>query len=145
MWWKSSCWMNSTYPYLSPRSATPCVVKGGQRRRLDKKSRERNADSRDDYCYLISEFCSYHLVYVDESECDKRIGFRRTGWSPLGKALVQVSKSNRDQQCQILPAYLSTFLLQESVHVSIDSTISTLWPIPDLISYLNDRCSTPYK
>ena len=114
------------YPYLSPRSATPCVVKGGQRRRLDKKAKEQNADSRNDYCYLISEFCSYYLFYVDESWCDKRIGFRQTGRSPLGIAPVQVSKFNRDQQYQILPPYVSTSLLQESVNVSIYSTISTL-------------------
>ena len=34
----------------------------------------------------LSDFRSYHLVYVDESGCDKRIGFRRTGWSPIGVA-----------------------------------------------------------
>jgi transposase len=42
---------------------------------------------------------------VDESGCDKRIGFRRTGWSPLGTTPVQVSKFHRDQRYQILPAY----------------------------------------
>src|SRR4051812_20172043 len=55
------------------------------------KARELNADLRDDYCYLIAEFCLYHLVYVDDSGCNKWIGFRRTGWS-LGIAPVQVSK-----------------------------------------------------
>jgi hypothetical protein len=43
-----------------------------------------NADLRDYYLHNLSSFCSYHLVYVDESGCDKRVGFRRTGWSPLG-------------------------------------------------------------
>lgn len=47
------------------------------------KAKERNADLRHDYCHHISEFCSHHLVFVDESWCDNRIGFRRTGWSPL--------------------------------------------------------------
>lgn len=37
--WKFSCWMNSTYPYQSPRSAIPCIAKGGQRRQLDKRQK----------------------------------------------------------------------------------------------------------
>jgi hypothetical protein len=44
-------------------------------------------------------------VYVDESGCDKRISFRRTGWSPVGATPLQVSKFHRDQRYQILPAY----------------------------------------
>jgi hypothetical protein len=43
--------------------------------------------------------------YVDESGCDKRIGFRRTAWSPLGVAPVQVARFQREQRYQILPAY----------------------------------------
>lgn len=39
----------------------------------------RNTDPRDYYMYKLSSFCSYQLVYVDKSGCDKRIGFRRTG------------------------------------------------------------------
>lgn len=40
------------------------------------KARERNADLRDAYFHFMSNFCSYHLVYVDESGCDSRVGFR---------------------------------------------------------------------
>jgi hypothetical protein len=42
---------------------------------------------------------------MDESGCDKRIGFRKTGWSPLGIAPSQVAKFHHDQRYQILPAY----------------------------------------
>jgi len=42
-------------------------------------AQERNADLRDLYLYNLSEFRSYHFVYIHESGCDKRIGFRRTG------------------------------------------------------------------
>ena len=66
---------------------------------------ERNADLRDFYLHNLSAFRSYHLVYIDESGCDKRVGFRRTGWSPLGVAPVQVARLHRDQRYQILPAY----------------------------------------
>ena len=48
---------------------------------------------------------SYHYVFVDESGCDKRIGFRQTGWSPLGVTPIQVSWFQREQRYQILPAY----------------------------------------
>jgi hypothetical protein len=33
-------------------------------------AKERNADPRDFYLYNLSEFRSYHLVYIDESGCD---------------------------------------------------------------------------
>jgi len=51
-------------------------------------AKERNADLRDHYVHYLSAFQSWQLVYADESGCDKRIGFRRTGWSPLGVAPV---------------------------------------------------------
>jgi transposase len=68
-------------------------------------AKERNADLRDFYLHKLSDFRSYQLVYIDESGCDKRIGFRRTGWSPLGVAPVQVARLHREQRYQILPAY----------------------------------------
>lgn len=78
-------------------------------------ARERNADLRDHYLYQLSEFRSYHLVYVDESGCDKRAGFRRTGWSPRGVAPVQVSHFQRGQRYQILPAYFQDGVLMSRV------------------------------
>lgn len=69
------------------------------------RAKEQSPDLRDFYLHNLSDFQSYHFVYVDESGCDKRIGFRRTGWSPLGVAPLQVSNFHRDQRYQILPAY----------------------------------------
>lgn len=68
-------------------------------------AKERNADLRDFYLHNLSSFMSYHLVFVDESGCDKRAEFRRTGWSPLGVTPVQISKFHRDRRYQILTAY----------------------------------------
>jgi transposase len=68
-------------------------------------AKERNADLRDYYLHSLSEFHSYHLIYIDESGCDKRVGFRRTAWSPLGVTPVQISQFHRDRRYQILPAY----------------------------------------
>ncbi|KAK8872328.1 hypothetical protein PGQ11_002842 [Apiospora arundinis] len=68
-------------------------------------AKERNADLRDLYLHKLSAFRSYQLVYIDESGCDKRIGFRRTGWSPLGVTPVQIAKFHRGRRYQILPAH----------------------------------------
>lgn len=54
-------------------------------------ARGRNTELRDFYLHTISSFRSYYLVYVDESGCDKRAGFRRTGWSLLGVTPMQIS------------------------------------------------------
>lgn len=69
------------------------------------KAREQNPDLREIYLHNISDFYSYHLVYVDESRSNKRASFRRTRWSALSKAPIQVSRFYRDQRYQILLAY----------------------------------------
>lgn len=56
-------------------------------------------------CIIYPHLRSYHLVYVDESGCDKGVRFRRTGWSPLGVTPLQVTQFRRGQRYQILPAY----------------------------------------
>ncbi|KAK5800950.1 hypothetical protein VI817_003162 [Penicillium citrinum] len=78
---------------------------GWTKKTARQKSKEQNSQLRDFYQYKLSEFRSYHLVFVDESGYDKRVDHRRTGWSPLGMISVQVSKFHRGQRYQILPAY----------------------------------------
>jgi hypothetical protein len=48
---------------------------------------------------------------LDESGSDKRAGFRRTGWSPRAVAPVQISRFQRGQRYQILPAYCQDGIL----------------------------------
>lgn len=84
--------------------------KGWSKKAARVKARERNLELRDEYFHYLSDFQSYHLVYGDKSGCDKRVGFRRTGWFPLGVAPFQVCKFHRDQRYQILPAYVSSVL-----------------------------------
>jgi transposase len=81
------------------------VSRGWSRKTAQQMAKEQNAELRELYLHNISDYESYHLVYVDESGCDKRVGFRRTGWSPLGVAPRQVSQFHRDERYQILPAY----------------------------------------
>lgn len=37
-------------------------------------AKEQSAELRDSYLYKLTQFRSYHLVFIDESGCDKRIG-----------------------------------------------------------------------
>jgi transposase len=78
-------------------------------------AKERNLDLRDLYLHNLSHFRSYHLVYVDESGCDKLIGFRKTGWSPFGVTPVQIAKLHRGRRYQILPAYSQDGILLSRV------------------------------
>lgn len=82
------------------------------------------------------EFKSYHLVYVDESGCDKQIGFGQTGWSPLGVAPVQVSQFHCDERYQILPVYA-----EDSIVLSCVFRGSTDSAVPeDFINQLLQHC-----
>ncbi|KAJ5471939.1 hypothetical protein N7539_008508 [Penicillium diatomitis] len=81
------------------------VAKGWSKKTARQHARGQNADLRDYYLHNLSDFKSYHLVYIDESGCDKRVRFRRTGWALLSKAPLQVTQFHRDQRYQILPAY----------------------------------------
>ena len=71
----------------------------------------RNADLRDMYWHNTSHIRSWQFIFVDESGCDKRIGFRRTGWAPLGVTPVQVVRFQREKRYQILPAYTQDGIL----------------------------------
>ncbi|BCS00026.1 uncharacterized protein AKAW2_50367A [Aspergillus luchuensis] len=113
--------------------------KGWSKKIARQKAKERNADLRDEYFHDIAEFRSYQLIFVDESGCDKRIGFRRTGWSPLGITPVQVSKFHRDQRYQILPAYTQDGILLSRV---FQGSTDGLW-FEDFIEELLQHCQ-PY-
>jgi transposase len=98
---------------------------------------ERNTDLRDFYLHKLSAFRSHQLVYVDESGCDKRIGFRRTGWSPLGVAPVEVTRLHRGRRYQILPAYTQDGVLFSKVFQgSTDGEV-----FEDFIEQLLHHCS----
>ncbi|KAJ5491669.1 hypothetical protein N7539_003236 [Penicillium diatomitis] len=89
----------------SSSSIKRALSQAGWTKKAQQKAKEKNPQLRDFYQHKLSEFRSCHLVFVDESGCDKRVGYRRTGWSPLGVTPVQVSKFHRGQRYQILLAY----------------------------------------
>lgn len=112
------------------------VSNGWSKKKARQIAREQSAELREYYLHNLSDFQSYHLVYVDESGCDKRAGFRRTGWSPVGKAPVQVSQFHRDQRYQILPAYAQDgIVLSRVFRGSTDATI-----FEDFIAELLQHC-----
>jgi transposase len=79
--------------------------RGWTKKQIRRIANGRNADLRDYYLYQISSLSPEHFVFVDESGCDKRIGFRRTGWSPIGTTPLQIARFQREQRYQTLPAY----------------------------------------
>lgn len=88
------------------------------------------------YMHNLSDFQSYHSVYVDESGCDKRVGFRRTSWSLLGTEPLQVTNFHRDQRYQILPAYCQDgVVLSRIFQGSTDAAVFKRIPlsIPNLV------------
>jgi transposase len=82
----------------------------------------RNPRLRAFYQYQISRFRPEQLVFVDESGTDRRIGFRKTGWSPLGIAPVQRQALARGDRYQILPAYTSESILAASIYKGVTDT-----------------------
>ncbi|GAB7336899.1 hypothetical protein MBLNU13_g01178t1, partial [Cladosporium sp. NU13] len=79
-------------------------------------AQERNAELRDFHLHKMSQYASYQLVFVDESGCDKRVGYRRTGWSPRGVTPVQIARFRRGERYQILPAYAQDGIVYAKVY-----------------------------
>jgi transposase len=97
---------------------------GWTKKTIRRVAKGRNADLRDLYLHNISDFSPQHFVFVDESGCDKRVGFKRTGWSPLGVTPTQVTQFQREQRYQILPAYaLDGIILARVFQGSTDSAV----------------------
>ena len=86
-------------------------VEGWSKKTIRRKAKEQNADLRDKYLHELTTFASYHLVYIDESGCDRRVSFRRTGWSPIGTTPVQKERFHWGQRYHILPAYTQDGIL----------------------------------
>ena len=86
-------------------------AEGWSKKTIRRKAKEQDADLRDKYLHELTTFASYHLVYIDESGCDRRVGFRRTGWSPIGTTPVQKERFHRGQRYHILPAYTQDGIL----------------------------------
>jgi hypothetical protein len=110
--------------------------KGWSRKVIRQVSNRRNADLRDFYLYNLSQFRSYHLVYVDESGCDKRAGRQRTGWSPLGVTPIQISEFQRGQRYHISPAYAQDGVVLSRIYQG--STDAALFE--DFIEQLLHHC-----
>src|SRR4051812_19672718 len=74
------------------------------RKTIRRIAQQRDADIRDYDLYRISQYESYELIFVDDSGCDRRTGYRRWGWSPEGSSPVQITKFNRGKRWHVLPA-----------------------------------------
>lgn len=112
------------------------MSKGWSRKTAPQKAKEQKAELREFYLHNLSKFESYHLIYVDESRYNKRIRFRRTGWSPLGVAPEQMSQFRRGERYQILPIYTQdSIVLSRVFRGSTDASI-----FKDFIDQLLRHC-----
>lgn len=71
---------------------------GWTKKKIRRIAKRQNADLRDFHLYNTKEFSPEQFVFIDESGTDKRGGFRRAGWSPLGVTAVQVAPFQREQR-----------------------------------------------
>jgi transposase len=113
--------------------------RGWTKKTIRRIAKGRNANLRDLYMHNSwdSGFRSYHYVFVDESGRDKRSGFRRMGWSPLGVTPVQVARFQREKRYQILPAYTQDGIILARVFLgSTDGTV-----FEDFVEQLLPLCS----
>jgi transposase len=88
---------------------------GWTNKKVRYKAKEQNPQLRAFYQHKLSKYFSYQLVFVDETGCDKRVGNRQSGWSPLGVAPVRVSKFHRGQRYHILPAYAQDGIIASDI------------------------------
>lgn len=93
---------NTLLSRWSIRRALSC--EGWSPKALQLITRGRNPDLCDFYEYRVSEIPSFCRLYVNESGCDKTIGYRH-GWSPRGVTPEKIIQFPRGQRYQILPAY----------------------------------------
>lgn len=109
---------------------------GWNRKVIRRIAQQRDPDLRDYYLHRMAQYESYHLVFVDESGCDKRAGYRRWGWSLKGTTPVLVTKFSRGKRWHILPAYTQDGIILRRVYQG--STDSALFE--DFIAQLLHHC-----
>ncbi|KAF6808439.1 hypothetical protein CPLU01_15672 [Colletotrichum plurivorum] len=109
---------------------------GWTRKTIRRIAQQRNDDLRDHYLHRISQYQSYQLVFVDESGCDRRAGYRRWGWSPKGSSPVEITKFSRGKRWHNLPAYAQDGIVLRRVYQG--STDSDLFE--DSIAQLLHHC-----
>lgn len=99
-------------------------AEGWSKKTMRRKAKEQSADLRDKYMHELSAFALHHLLYIDESGCDRRVGFRWKGWSPVGTTPVQTERFHRGHRYHILPAYTQDgILLARIFHGSTDGEV----------------------
>jgi transposase len=106
------------------------------RKTIRRIAKQRDADLREYYLHRISQYKSYQHVFVDESGCDRRAGYRRWGWSPKRSSPVQITRFGRGKRWHILPAYAQDGIMLRRVYQ--ESTNTDLFE--DFIGHLLHYC-----
>jgi hypothetical protein len=70
---------NEFRAFITKSSIHHALATAGWSKKVSRQvAKERNANLRDFYLHNLSEFRSYHLIYIDESGYDRQVRFRRT-------------------------------------------------------------------
>jgi len=121
---------------LSTSTISRALDRAGWSKKVARRiAKEQCADLRDMYLHDLSPFDDDQVIYVDETSCNNTVGYRRTGWSPLGVTPVQIARFQRGQRYHILPAYTSDGILMS--HIFQGTTDSTVFEgfIKQLLHY----------
>ena len=112
-------------------------LKGWSKKIIRRVAKEQRPELRDYYMHQLSRFRSYQLIYIDESGCNRRDGYRRKGWSPRGVTPRQVGQFQRGPRHQILPAYTQDGVL----HARVFEGSTDTGVFEDFIREVLDICS----
>lgn len=108
------------------------------RKRLRRIAQQRDDDLRTQFQYEMANIPSKCLVFVDESGCDRRAGYRHWGWSAKGSTPVQHTRFGRGNRWHILPAYAHDGIMLKRVYQgSTDTAVFN-----DFIMELLQYCGT---
>ena len=99
MKWLSSSGMSSRPWSQPPAFEEPLSLKVSLERLRGNVLGSEDADLRDYYLQTLSDSQSYHLVYVDESGCDKRAGLMDIKNGVLSELLKTYTKQAQSKQC----------------------------------------------
>src|SRR6202044_2459594 len=74
-------------------------------KKLEIRSNRQRADLRQAFLVEMLNFAADRLVFIDESICNEKTGWRKRGRAPMGKPAVVRANIDRGKSWSILPAY----------------------------------------
>lgn len=86
------------------------------RKRLRRIAQQRDEVLRTYFKFEAAAVNAKCFVFVDESGCDRRVGYRYWGWSAKGTTPVKTTQFGRGKRWHILPAYAHDGIMLKRVY-----------------------------